>query len=135
MPQQPRSRRRLPVAHSILGSVEDPEMRLETNLVLPHRPSLISSLTPNRHLRLVIAQSQEQLVSQHCGLLPPLAKLRVRQPGCLSTSLEVVAKFRRSPLETGPRQPPPQPRRERQMPMPFVASAAVEAGPAAESLS
>jgi hypothetical protein len=120
----------------MFGFAEDPPLGSERNSELLRCPSLVGSLTPKLHLRLVIAQSQEQLASKDFGPLQALAKIRERQPERQSTLLrEAGARIRQPTPETGPRRPQPQLRRVRQKPMLFAANAAVEAGLAAESLS
>src|SRR6267142_3136303 len=114
----------------------DPPAGSEMNLGLPRRPLLVGSLAPALRWRLATAESQEQQASKHFGLPQGLAKIRGRQPECQPTlSREAGARFRQSTPGTEPRQPPPQPRRARQTPMPFAANVAVEAESAGESLS
>jgi hypothetical protein len=123
------------VAHSMLGFAEDPTLGSGTNLGLPHCPSLVGSSPPKLPLRLAIAQSLEQLVSKDFEPLQALAKTRGRQPERQSIlSREVGARSCQPTPERGRRRPRPQPQRARRRPMPF-ASAAVEAGSAAELLS
>src|SRR4029453_5221838 len=120
----------------MFGFAEDPPLGSERNSELQHCPSLVGSLTPKLHLRLVIAQSQEHLASKDFGPLQALAKIRGRQPERRSFFFpEAGARFYQSIPETGPRPPLPRPERARQTPVPFVASAAVEVGSAAELLS
>ena len=53
----------------MFGPVGDPSLGPERNSERPRRPLLVGSLAPAPHLRLVTAQSQEQLASKHFGLL------------------------------------------------------------------
>src|SRR5207237_6216821 len=127
-PRQHPALRRAAVARSMFGPAEDPSSGSEMNSDLANPPPLVASLPLKLHLRLAIAQSQEQLASKDFGVVVALPKIRERRRERQSTlSREAGARSRQPTPETGPRQPPPQPRRARQTPTPRAANVVVEA--------
>jgi len=123
-------------ARSVFGSVEHSALAVQMDWELPCRPQPVGSRLPERHSRLAITQSQEQLAPKHFGLLPASVKTRERQPERRSpSSREADVRSCRSTQETEPLQLLPQPRRARQMPMQFAANAEVEVESVVELLS
>src|SRR5215831_10951636 len=98
----PLASRRPVVARQMVGPAEDPALESQRNSNQHYHQRLVVSLAPELHLRLAIAQSQEQLASKHFGLPQALAKIRGRQRERRSIlPRETGARFRQSTPGTG----------------------------------